>query len=169
MATTNLVSQSYGDVLLESGSGTPDHTSPKGSIYVDIDAPTIYKNVDGATDWELILQQSKAITIEEPTASEDITMFFTDKAITISEMEAVLANGSATPSVTWTIRHSTNRNLTGSEVVTGGTVTTSITTGSIVTVFNDATIPANSWVWLETTAQSGTVPELHITIQYNED
>lgn len=113
--------------------------------------------------------KSKAITVESPTSSEDLTMFFTDDAITVTQMNAVLANGSATPSVTWTIRHSTDRSLTGNEVVTSGTTTTSVSTGSEVTAFNDATIPAGSWVWLETTAKSGTVPELSITVEYTVD
>lgn len=109
-----------------------------------------------------------AITVEDPTATEDISVFFTSRAITVQEMRAVLL-GSATPSVTWTIRHSTDRSAAGNEVVTGGTTTTSTTTGSDVTVFNDATIPADSFVWLETTAQSGTVDELNVCVIYSED
>ena len=74
------------------------------------------------------------------------------------------------PSVTWTVRHhATDRNNAGIEVVTAGTTTTSTTAGSDVTAFNDATIPADSFVWLETTAKSGTVTEIHITIIYTED
>lgn len=103
------------------------------------------------------------LTVEDPIASEDITIGFTNEAITITEIRAVLL-GSATPSVTWTIRHGTDRSLAGAEVVTGGTTTTSTTTGSDVTVFNDATIPTDSHIWLETTAQSGTVTEIAITI-----
>jgi hypothetical protein len=84
-------------------------------------------------------------------------------------MRAVLI-GSSTPSVTWTVRHhATDRSNAGSEVVTGGTTTTSTTSGSDVTSFDDATIPADSFVWIETTAQSGTVTELHVSIKYSLD
>ena len=110
----------------------------------------------------------KSITIEDPTASEDISAFFTNEAITVTEIRAVLV-GSATPSVTWTVRHGTDRSAAGAEVVTGGTTTTSTTTGDDVTSFNDATIIADSFVWIETTAQSGTVDELHLTIVYTVD
>jgi hypothetical protein len=115
---------------------------------------------------------SKSFSLENPTASEDKTLFFTNRAITITEMRAVLL-GTASPSVTWTIRHQPastgqGRDDTGNEVVTSGTTTTSITSGDDVTSFNDATIPADSFVWLETTAQSGTVNELHITIYFRE-
>ena len=111
----------------------------------------------------------KAINIENPGGNEDITMFFTDTAITIKQLNAVLANGSVTPSVTWTIRHGIDRSAAGAEVVTGGTITTSVSAGSEVTSFNDETIVAGSWVWIETTAQSGTVPELNVAIKYTID
>jgi len=83
-------------------------------------------------------------------------------------MRAVII-GTATPSVTWTIRHhATDRSNAGNEVVTGGTTTTSQTSGSDVSSFNDATIPANSFVWLETTA-STTTTQLAVTIFYTVD
>ncbi|KKL58160.1 hypothetical protein LCGC14_2228160, partial [marine sediment metagenome] len=114
-------------------------------------------------------KQRYRLIVEDPDGSEDITMGFTEVAITASEIRAVLI-GSATPSVTWTIRHhATDRNNAGNEVVTGGTVTTSTTAGSDVTAFDDATIPADSHIWLETTAKSGTVTEIAITMIATED
>ena len=65
--------------------------------------------------------------------------------------------------VTWTIRYDTDRSAAGTEVITGGTVTTS-ESGVNITSFNNPNIPADSWVWIETTAQSGTVAELSIAI-----
>jgi hypothetical protein len=133
---------------------------------------TEFLKADGSVDTNTYLTKStnskvKAISIESPTSSEDITLFFTDEAITITKLSAV--NLGTTPSVTYTIRHSTDRSATGNEVVTSGSTTTSTTTGNIVTAFNDATIPANSWVWLETTAQSGTVDLTNVTIKYTID
>lgn len=51
MPTTNLISKSLGGVLQESGNGTPDHTSPLGSLYVNRDNAVIYINEDGGTNW----------------------------------------------------------------------------------------------------------------------
>lgn len=51
MATSNLISKSIGDVLTESGNGTPDHTSPKGSLYVDQNTGVLYQNQNGAIAW----------------------------------------------------------------------------------------------------------------------
>jgi len=123
----------------------------------------------GTNTGDQTITDSKSITIETPTDAEDLSMFFTNKAVTITEIRAVLI-GSDTPSVTWTIRqNATDRSAAGTEVVTGGTTTTSITGGSDVTSFDDETVPADSFVWLETTAQSGTVTQLAVTIIFTED
>ena len=110
--------------------------------------------------------QTKSITIETPTASEDISFFYAPVAITISEMVGVITGST---SVTWTLRHSTDRSAAGNEVVTSGSTTSSTTTGDIVTVFNDATIPANSFIWLETTALSGTPTSFHLSVEFTDD
>lgn len=113
-------------------------------------------------------EKEKAVGIENPTGSEtDIPFFKTKRAITISDIYAVVVG--STPSVTWTIRHHTDRSNVGNEVVTGGTTTTSTTTGDSISSFNDATIPAGSFIWIETTAKSGTVDTLEITIIYTAD
>jgi len=133
-----------------------------GSFMFVGDAPTAHTHVIAdITDYV----ESKSITVESPSNSEDISIFFTNKAITVTEIRAVRVAGTT---ATWTIRHGTDRNATGAEVVTSGTTTTSNTTGSDVTSFNDATIIADSFVWLET---SGTVDvdELSITIYYTID
>lgn len=171
-------------------SGTPDYITLSGQdlvrAQIDLTAdvtgllPVANIHADIARDSELHaqshtiashsdkIQESYGGTLEDPDATEDLTIGFTNRAITVTEIRAVLL-GSATPSVTWTIRHSTDRNATGNEVVTGGTTTTSTTTGSDVTSFNDATIPLNSFIWIETTAKSGTVTEIHITIKAGVD
>ena len=146
------------------GGTTVDAT---GELTIDSTSGTL-NFYDGTAERTLTPFLSKSIMVESPTATEDLSFFFTKDAITISEMRAVLV-GSATPSVTWTIRHGTDRSAAGAEVVTGGTVTTSTTTGSDVTTFNDATVVADSHVWLETTAQSGTVNSIIITVVYRTD
>lgn len=112
---------------------------------------------------KVIDRQSKSIAIPDPTNAEDITLFRADEGFTITKMVAVLV-GSSTPSVTWTVRKGSDRSAAGTEVVTSGTTTTSTTTGSVVTSFNSSGIAANDFVWLETTAVSGTVDELHVTV-----
>lgn len=108
-------------------------------------------------------RKPSTFNIEAPGGSEDGPTDFTDVELTVAELRAVL-QGSATPSVTWTIRFGSNRDAAGTEVVVGGTTTTSITTGDTITVLTNPTIPAGSFFWLETTAQSGTVDAVTISV-----
>ncbi len=119
--------------------------------------------------WEgIAINRGRSFTLERPSDSEDLGIFFANQAVTITEVVAVLV-GSNTPSVTWTVRHDLDRSASGNEVVTSGTTTTNTTSGETVTIFNDATIPANSHVWLETTAKSGTVDSISLSIFYKDD
>lgn len=111
---------------------------------------------------------SVKLTLENPTSTEDFTIAHFPAAVTITEVVAVVV-GSSTPSVTIEPQHNTDRSAAGNNVLSSATAITSTTTGQTLTSFDDATLPANSYLWLETTAQSGTVLELHITITYTED
>lgn len=121
---------------------------------------------DGSNEVVLTPIMSKSVTVESPTAAEDISLFYTDDAITITKIVFVIVWST---SVTTTIRHHTDRSNTGNEVVTGWTTANSTTTGNVVTSFNDPTVPADSFVWLETTALSGTPTSLNVTIFYRQD
>lgn len=108
------------------------------------------------------------ITVEDPTSSENICMGFTFSAITVTEVQAVV-KGSATPSVTIDPSHSTDRSAAGNDILNAATAITNTTTGQNLTSFDDATIPADSWIWMISTAQSGTVDEMTVTIKYTID
>lgn len=109
--------------------------------------------------------KSRSITVENPTGAENISMFYADDAITVDKIVCILAG--TIPSVTWGVTHGTDRSGAGTSVVTA--TTTDITSGSTITAFADATIPADSHVWLVTTATSGTITSLNLTIQYKQD
>jgi len=51
-------------------------------------------------------------------------------------------------------------------VVTAGITTTNTTTGLNTTSFNNATVPANNYVWLTTSATSGTVTLLNVSLNF---
>jgi len=103
-----------------------------------------------------------ALEIENPSASERIVWFRNYLESTVEEITAVL-NGSAAPSVTFSVRFDADRSAVGTEILTGGRVLTNTTTG-IVYAPDVLTIPADVWVWLQTTAQSGTVLEMTVGI-----
>lgn len=123
----------------------------------------------GAAWLEVALQQVLRINLPilNPSTSENITLGYFTNAATIRKITAV-ARGTS-PSRTWTLRKASDRSATGTEVVTSGTTTTNTTTGQSITTFNSASIPAGNFLWFTTTAGSGTVTELSITIEYTED
>jgi hypothetical protein len=112
---------------------------------------------------------SKSVTIPDPVTAEDVTLFYTPVAITITQIAAVIRG--TTPSVLWFIKHATmttGRDSAGAAVITAGTTTTD-EGGVSITSFDDATIPADSFLWVETTTVSGTNDELALTVVYTED
>ena len=114
-----------------------------------------------------ILARSKSITIELPQDSENLTLFYTTRIITVSELASVVSGIS--PSKDWTIRFGPDRDDIGTEVINGGSTTVEQDAGLIETSFDNAVIPANSWVWLSTAAQSGTVNRFHVTMTYSQN
>lgn len=118
------------------------------------------------------------IVIEDPSASENITLYYTDVDITITKIKAVVSGTAAAPSATWSVRHDPIRAATGTEVVTGGTTTTDTSSGhtmfgyvgeSEVESFDDPTIPANSFLWVTTSAVGTNTSGLSITVYFQED
>lgn len=54
MATTNLTSSSLGQVLVQSGNGTPDHVAPTGTLYYNLDNNMLWVNETGvANGWSI--------------------------------------------------------------------------------------------------------------------
>lgn len=123
---------------------------------------------DGTEFFAIAPDVTKGLVVVEPAVNDESTMIRLPRAFEITELVAVLRGGTSTPSVTWTLRHATDVSGAGTEVVTGGTVTTNTTTGQVITTFNSSSLPAGSFIWLEVTAQSGTVPELFVQVRGKE-
>lgn len=51
-----VVYNTIGGVRLIVGTGTPNATvtAPKGSLFIDVDAPDLYMNTDASTTWEKV-------------------------------------------------------------------------------------------------------------------
>jgi hypothetical protein len=145
-----------GTTVNDAGEITTDTTSRTLNFY------------DGAAERVLNPVLSRSITLEAPSAVENSSIFHTDKAITITKVIAVV-QGSSSPSVTIQIKHGTDRSAAGTSLFSSGQVITSTTTGSSLTSFASATVVANAFIWLTTSAKSGTVNELHATIYYTID
>lgn len=112
-------------------------------------------------------KQTKAWTLTNPIASENIALFYTDVAITVTKLAEALKG--TTPSVTYQINHSTDRSSGSPNTLFSSGRTATSTSGTTTTTFNDATIPAGSWIWITTSAVSGTVDGINITLIYSID
>lgn len=164
------------DGRLENVSGTPTvsptDTSQSAFRYDEV-ANLLYIWSPTASLWEAVSHTvptlEKSFTIIDPTSTESLMLLTFDVDITVVELTAVLKGASGGPSVTWTIRHDADVSSVGTEIVTGGTATVTVGIPDSITSFNNPSIPAGSGVWIETTAQSGTTPQLSITMKYTED
>jgi len=111
--------------------------------------------------------QSVGLFVEFPSSSEKVGMWMTPANITITAVKAVLV-GSSTPSVTYDLAHGSD--ITSATAILSAPVAiTTTTTPTSSTSFSDATVPANNYIWFYTTAQSGTVTSIWITVYYTVD
>jgi hypothetical protein len=106
----------------------------------------------------------KSLTIINPTATEKIPLFFTTSALTVTQIRSLVTGSS--PSATFSLRFGTDVSGSGTEVVTSGITVTNTTTGLSTTSFNNASIAADRFVWLTTSATSGTVTALHVSVTF---
>lgn len=90
------------------------------------------------------------------------TLFFTDTPLEVSDIKGVLVGGQ---NVTYTVRYGTNRSDTGTVVATS--TASSLTTGTTATI-STASIPANSWLWIEIGTVNGLVSEFSLNIIFSE-
>ena len=111
----------------------------------------------------------KTMSIEDPTNAENVSFFFTDKAITVIQVNDVVQG--TTPSLTRNVKHATARDTGSSNDLFSADRTTTSESGAETASFSggDATIPGGSWVWLESSAKSGTVDEFGISVRYTID
>jgi len=113
----------------------------------------------------VIAQKTKSMTVEDPGGAEEISMWYEDGNITIESIQAVLEG--TTPSVLWGMKHASSRTGSGTVIVTD--TTTDVTSGATITTFEDSTIPSKSHIWFYTSATSGTIDGINLTVKYRQD
>jgi len=141
--------------------------SEAGHIYYNSTAVK-HKWYDGTSTAALSPDLIKPVSIWSPTASDKITLYKTDKAITIKKLFDVVV-GTGSPSVTWQIKYATTRDSATPTNLFSVARTTTSTAGASTTTFASASIPAGSYIWLELSAVSGTVDEFNISFLVTED
>lgn len=124
----------------------------------------------GGSGTDSIFKRSLLIIL--PEEGEEYTWFIKDVDFTIDSIRAVITVTAGSPSIDFTIRFAKDRGDAGTEVVTGGTtIDTGVgdDEGLRVSSFNDATIPADNWVWVELSNQTANAASLNITIYCHND
>jgi SH3-like domain-containing protein len=119
---------------------------------------------DGATAWNALayFTTPKSVTIAEPQASDEFTLFYTEYPTTLTQVQGVV-RGTASPGATVEIRYAADRSAAGT-LATVSTAITSTTTGQAVTAQN-MPIPADRYVWLKVTAVTGVVSEVNVAVE----
>lgn len=104
------------------------------------------------------------LTVECPRLNDDFTLLFTDVEITIQQLNFVLGG---TTDLTVFVRFDADRSAGGTAVINAGTVVSNTTTGQEITAFDNAVIPAGSWVWVEFTAITLAPDQVNMSVVYN--
>lgn len=111
-----------------------------------------------------VVTLSKTITIEAPTNTDYFPVFRTDVAITIQEAIAMLnAAGDVDVRLYWDTDYAET-----SPTAIGTTTTLTTTSEATVNIASDATIPANSWVFIDI-PEATTAQTVSVDIRYTED
>ena len=110
--------------------------------------------------------------LEYVHAAENRGLWYTRVAITIRQISVFLLG--SVPTVTWSIVFAAARNEAAptncvNSTTCSAAACSATTTGHHITAFNDATIPAGNFIWFLTTATTGRVDEMHLTIEYTID
>lgn len=153
-------------VVLTSATGLPMATGITSSTSANL--ATVLSDEVGTTGGFLRTGgniKAKSITVENPGAAEKIALFNSSVAGTIVRVRGVLI-GSASPSVTYNIKKGSDISAAGTSVTTTPSALTNVTTGANATL-DSASITADDWVWFITTAQSGTVTQINVTVEYS--
>jgi len=165
--TDKAVFLSGGGMTMPEGSAPGTPASAMAVIYPKSDGLWYGKDDAGAETKLSNPSLNKGAFIALPTSTDTVDVWQTPVAITITSLKAVLRGSS--PSVTYNIGFGTSIQ-SPTAVFTSDITCTSITTGcSNSSGFNDATIPAGSFIWIYTNAASGTIRSIAFTINYTED
>jgi hypothetical protein len=119
-------------------------------------------------DWKNRGTKFVSMTVEEPGSTDDITICRFNEAITITKVIAILT-GSSSPTNSFYLKQGTNRTSGTSVISAMPSTASSTTTGDSYTSFNDATVPANSFLWYDGNGTTGTCDTFHLTVFYTVD
>lgn len=158
MTTVNVNSVSNTVVVTENGSSTVVTVPVTSTVTATTAGP---QGATGATGATGAAGPPKAITLVNPLVGDNITLFYTQVATTLTEVRG-LVRGASSPTVTYSIYYGTNRSGSGTAAVSAATISSS-TTGNTATIQN-MPIPIGNYLWLEITGITGDPSEVNLTV-----
>ena len=142
-----------------------------GTVATASAVPINVAGVDGKTTVANILALAPVtfvLTVDDVADSLNYGVGFVGAAFTVTEIRAVhTGSGLSSPSIIATVKHGTNR--TSGTTIEAVTAISSTTGTSVTSGFDDATVPANSWIWVETSSKSGTTDNFEIVVRGTYD
>lgn len=106
----------------------------------------------------------KTISVEEPQADENIPVFHTKDALSVTKLVSYVSGNNA--QVTFSIVFTTPPSSNTTEIVVGGTIINSNDGIKQINSFNNSTIPANSFVSIITTDSNLLANWLNVTLEF---
>lgn len=108
------------------------------------------------------------LTMDDLADSMNYDIGFVGAAFTVTEIRGVhFGSGLSSPSIIATVKHGTNR--TSGTTIEAVTATSSTTGTSVTSAFDDASVPADSFIWVETSSKSGTTDNFTIIVRGTYD
>lgn len=98
-------------------------------------------------------------------AADKLPLLFSSSGITVADVRA-LVSGTG-PSTTFSLRYGADYSGACTKIKTEDITSTSTITGDSFSSFENAAIPAGSWLWLVVESISGTVLNLHISVRFS--
>ena len=114
-----------------------------------------------SSDLTLTTSTDRSVYFTAPSASVNATIWKTQKAVTITSVNVVVRGTS--PSVTYVINYGASRATADGTIVASATVTAN---GNAT--LNTTSIPINNYVWITTSAVSGTIDEFYVQVNFNQ-
>ena len=147
--------------------GTITHLTTAGNKHIPTGGNSgdlLENSASGTAIW-VTRKGQQVFRQDNPTTNhDDEGIMFTDVAITLTNIHAIIVDGT---SVAWSMFHDTDRSASGTLI--DANTTSNKTTGDDITSFSDATIPANSFVWVDLTAVTGSPAEFMLMLFWTVD
>ena len=104
----------------------------------------------------------QTLRLTSPSGSLKVPILRAATNLRLSRVDVLLAGSS--PAILCSLRIGPDLSASGTEVLSGGIAASNTTTGQTVTSFEVDTLPAESWLWLETSDASGSIDALFLAV-----